>query len=63
MGDWKKMLPRGKTGLIPTYMDKNINSRIGIDHLNLKMLEMNCFDIKQPKQQKQEIQKKAVFVE
>jgi hypothetical protein len=44
-------------------MDKNINSRIGIDHLNLKTLEMNCFDIRQPKEHKREIRKRIVFVE
>lgn len=41
------MLPREKTGLIPSYMDKNINSRISISMLNLKTLEMNCSEMKQ----------------
>ena len=41
------MLPREKTGLIPSYMDKNINSRISISLLNLKTLEMNCSEMKQ----------------
>lgn len=42
------MLSREKTGLMPSYMDKNINTRASIDQLNLKTLEMNCSDIRKP---------------
>lgn len=41
------MLPRQKTGLLPSYMDKNINTRSSINLLNLKTLEMNCSSLKQ----------------
>jgi hypothetical protein len=45
---WSKQLPREVEGLLPTYMDKNINSRMALSLVNLKTLEMNCSDIKFP---------------
>lgn len=48
MSNWKKMLPRDKVGLLPSYMDKNINTRSSISLLNLKTLEMNCSKLKEP---------------
>lgn len=41
------MLPREKTGLMPSYMDKNINTRTSIGLLNLKTLEMNCSKVRE----------------
>jgi hypothetical protein len=63
--DWKRMLPRSKTGLVPFYMDKNINNRISIGLLKLKTLEMNCSDIRSPKEEKLKVKKKMrlMFVE
>lgn len=46
MRNWKKMLPRDRTGLLPSYMDKNINTRSSISLINLKTLEMNCTKLK-----------------
>jgi hypothetical protein len=43
---WSKQLPREVEGLLPSYMDKSINSRMAISLVNLKTLEMNCSDIK-----------------
>lgn len=40
------MLPRDRTGLLPSYMDKNINTRSSISLINLKTLEMNCTKLK-----------------
>ena len=53
------MLPREKTGLMPSYMDKNINTRSSISLLNLKTLEMNCSDLKEaPRKIKKKQQQK-----
>lgn len=62
--DWKKILPREKTGLLPSYMDKNINTRSSITLLNLKTLEMNSTDLRKlaPKLQKQ-TKKPMQFIE
>jgi hypothetical protein len=43
---WSKQLPREVDGVLPSYMDKSINSRMAISLVNLKTLEMNCSDIK-----------------
>jgi hypothetical protein len=56
------MLARSKTGLMPSYMDKNINTRSSIGLLNLKTLEMNCTDFKDIKDVKKIKKKKIIFV-
>lgn len=62
--DWKKILPREKTGLLPSYMDKNINTRSSINLLNLKTLEMNSTDLKKIPLKIQNKQKKQMrFIE
>lgn len=45
---WSKQLPREVEGTLPSYMDKSIHSRMAMSLLNLKTLEMNCSDIRQP---------------
>lgn len=35
---WSKQLPREVEGLLPSYMDKSINSRMAISLVNLKTL-------------------------
>lgn len=57
------MLARSKTGLMPSYMDKNINTRSSIGLLNLKTLEMNCTDFKELKNIKKIKKKKIMYVE
>lgn len=47
---------------MPSYMDKNINTRASIDQLNLKTLEMNCSDIKKPSFKTKKSKKVAMFV-
>ena len=39
---WKKSLPRERTGVVPSYLDKNVNSRMALAELNLKSMQMNC---------------------
>lgn len=43
---WSKQLSREVEGNVPSYMDKSINSRMAISLINLKTLEMNCWDLK-----------------
>jgi hypothetical protein len=43
---WNKQLPREAEGILPTYMDKNVNSRMAISLINLKTLQMNCTELK-----------------
>lgn len=58
------MLPREKTGLLPSYMDKNINTRSSIALLNLKTLEMNCSKIVKPELKgKKKTKRPVVFME
>lgn len=45
---WSKQLPREVEGTLPSYMDKSIHSRMAVSQLNLKTLEMNCSDLRQP---------------
>lgn len=56
------MLPREKTGLMPSYMDKNINTRSSLGCLNLKTLEMNCTDLQKPEIKKKKQKKAMRFV-
>lgn len=44
---WSKQLPREVEGVLPSYMDKSIHSRMAMSLLNLKTLEMNCSDMRQ----------------
>lgn len=57
------MLSRSKTGLMPSYMDKNINTRSSIGLVNLKTLEMNCTDMRQNKEIKKKNKGKILFME
>jgi hypothetical protein len=43
---WSKQLPREVEGVLPSYMDKSINSRMAVSLVNLKTLEMNCSDMR-----------------
>ncbi len=33
--------------MVPSYLDKNMSSRMALGSINLKALEMNCADIKE----------------
>jgi len=35
---WTKQLPREVEGMLPSYMDKSINSRMAMSFINLKTL-------------------------
>ena len=35
------------TGQVPSFMDKSINSRMGLELINLKTLEMNCTSMRE----------------
>lgn len=48
---------------MPSYMDKNINTRASIDQLNLKTLEMNCSDIRKPVLKSKKHKKALIFME
>ena len=49
---------------MPSYMDKNINTRTSIGLLNLKTLEMNCSDLKQqPGKLRKKLKKERMFME
>jgi hypothetical protein len=44
---WSKQLPREADGILPSYMDKTVTSRMAISLINLKTLEMNCSNMKE----------------
>ena len=46
---WNLSLPRNKNNILPCFMDKSINSRLGVSSSNLKALEMNCTSLKSEK--------------
>ena len=58
------MLPRDKVGLLPSYMDKNINTRSSISLLNMKTFEMNCSKLKEPLENaKRKLKKPVALIE
>ena len=44
--EWSKQLSRDADGVMPSYMEKTVTSRMAVSLANYKTLQMNCTDLK-----------------